>query len=259
MIGEDFLSRYMKDFSDGYILIGGNACALNFEEFSVQFRSTTDLDIVLILESNDTDFYIHLSNYLETNGYQGKVFNGSNSGGSAYRFKLSDELKDGTKPAQIELFSKKPEYFDEVVSKKLHITPIETGFGVSNFSAILVDDDIYDFILNSKIIIKNISTVNMECLLGLKSIAWHANQRLYDEKILKDYGTVIKHPDDMLSIISVLEEDEIAYPKSIFESIEISKQLFAEEKIRQDILSRDPSEFDMSIEFLNRFVKLENK
>lgn len=255
MIGIGFLSDYMRDYSDGYILIGGNACALHFEKLDVQFRETVDLDIVLIIESNDENFYIHLRNYIEENGYKGKVFNGSNPGGSAYRFKLPDDLKGGNKPGQIELFSKKPDYFDAAESEKLHITPIEAGEGVSNFSAILLDDEIYSFILGSKQEIKNVSTVNLECLLGLKSIAWHGNQKLYDKEEIKNYGDVIKHPDDMLSIIAVIDIEEMLCPKIVFDSLEISKKLFSEDRIRQELSARDASEFEGAIEFINEFVK----
>lgn len=80
MEGQTFLSEYMQDYQDDYILIGGNACALQFEAIGATFRATEDLDIVLVTESTKPEFYAHLSDFLETYGYDGKRFNGSNQG-----------------------------------------------------------------------------------------------------------------------------------------------------------------------------------
>lgn len=232
-----FLSEYMNEYKDDYILIGGNGCALNFELAEVEFRATEDLDIVLLTDGQNEQFYDHLYNFLIEHDYRGKVFNGSNAGGSAYRF-TKTKSGDVDLPAQIELFSKKPTYFDENKSIKLHITPIETHDGISNFSAILLDDYVYDFILKSKKEINNISTVNLECLLGLKSIAWHANEILLSQGQSKEIN-VIKHPADMLRISSIIEAMDFYYPEMVFQSLTKSYTEFE----KGDILRRieDPS------------------
>ncbi|MFI8009990.1 hypothetical protein ACIF8R_07305 [Acinetobacter sp. ABJ_C4_1] len=237
MEGIKFLSEYMEQYKNDYILIGGNACALNFELADTQFRATSDLDIVLLTDGQSEEFYNHLNDFLLTNEYIGKVFNGSNSGGSAYRF-MRPENRGTELPAQIELFSKKPEYFDEKKSTKLHITPIETNDGISNFSAILLDDDIYHFITACKIDIDNISTVNLECLLGLKSIAWHANEKLLSQGQAKEIN-VIKHPADILRISSIIEPNDYYYPEIIFNSLKESKIAFEKGEILRRI--NDPS------------------
>lgn len=233
-----FLSEYMNEYKDDYVLIGGNACALNFELAEVEFRATEDLDIVLLIDGQNEEFYEHLSNFLIEHDYKGKVFNnGSNVGGSAYRFIRANSAAIDF-PAQIELFSKKPTYFDETKSKKLHITPIETHDGISNFSAILLDDHVYDFILKSKIEINDISTVTLECLLGLKSIAWHANEVLLSQGQSKEVN-VVKHPADMLRISSIIEAIDFHYPEMIYTSLTESYKEFE----KGDILRRiqDPS------------------
>ncbi|HEY0208802.1 hypothetical protein [Acerihabitans sp.] len=170
MEGEAFLIGYMQQYADDYILIGGNACALNFENIGANFRATVDLDIVLITESTNDQFYGHLWDYIFEHGYEGKVYRGSNAGGSAYRFILPEDNRVPNVPAQIELFSRKPNYFDAALAERPHITPIKTGPGVSNFSAILLDDDVYKFIRSSRIPLKGISTVNLECFSDLSQL-----------------------------------------------------------------------------------------
>lgn len=259
MEGQKFLSEYMQGYEDDYILIGGNACALQFEEIGATFRATEDLDIVLVTESTKPEFYAHLSGFLEKHKYDGKRFNGSNPGGSAYRFTLPVALRGEGLPIQIELFAKKPEYFDEAQSSKMHITPIQTGDGISNFSAILLDDDTYHFILSSRVVVKGITTVNLSCLLGLKSVAWHNNQTLKDagENISED--TIFKHPADMMRIVSILEGGDVRYPSSIYDSLQHSRELLLDEDVRAKIQLNDGMDFELTREYIAEFVKQLNR
>ncbi|MFW8292459.1 hypothetical protein ACOIC7_28170, partial [Klebsiella pneumoniae] len=74
MVDFGFLSDYMRDYQDDYILIGGNACALNFKEEGSSFRATVDLDVVLIIEGDNQKFYEHLRAYLSEHDYIGKTY-----------------------------------------------------------------------------------------------------------------------------------------------------------------------------------------
>lgn len=254
MEGENFLTEYMQKYSEDYILIGGNACVLNFENIGVNFRATVDLDIVLITESTNDQFYEHLWDYIVEHGYEGKVYRGSNAGGSAYRFIQPEDNRVPNVPAQIELFSRKPDYFDAALAKRTHITPIKTGKGVSNFSAILLDDNVYEFIRSSRIPLKGISTVNLECLFGLKSVAWHSNQALFDEKKINDKNTILKHPQDMTSIANVIEDPKITlFPAQIFDSLQHSRELLLNQDVRAE-LQATPASIDITIEYINNFV-----
>ena len=129
MEGSEFLTDHMRSFTDEYILIGGNACALNFRSIGADFRATVDLDIVLITESTNDAFYAHFWEYIREHGYEGKVFRGSNTGGCSYRFTLPEEKRVPELPVQIELFSRKPEYFNSNLSEpgREHITLLEAG------------------------------------------------------------------------------------------------------------------------------------
>lgn len=253
MSGIGFLSDYLSDFKDDYILIGGNACALHFAESQTPFRETVDLDVVLVIETINDKFYKQLSDFLVPNGYEGKVFRGSNPGGAAYRFILPDDKRKPELPTQIELFTRKPDYFNNGMYPDGYITPIETGEAISNFSAIILDDVLYRYILDSKIVVRGVSTVSLPCLLGLKSFAWHSNQELFDEKKIKDYIDVIKHPIDMIRIVSIFDEGEVIYPKKLFDSVQYSKSIFEKGTINEYI----PPELDinLAITFINEFVR----
>ncbi|GIZ28738.1 hypothetical protein TUM12151_20620 [Morganella morganii] len=255
MEGENFLTEYMQQYADDYILIGGNACVLNFENIGASFRATVDLDIVLITESTNDEFYGHLWDYISEHGYEGKVYRGSNTGGSAYRFIQPEDSRVSNVPAQIELFSRKPDYFDTALAKRPHITPIKTGQGISNFSAILLDDEVYEFIKSSRISLKGISTVNLECLFGLKSVAWHSNQALFDDNKIKDKNTIFKHPQDMISIVNVIPEPKTTlFPTQIFGSLLHSKDCLSNPDVRAE-LQAAPSSIDITIDYIDAFAQ----
>lgn len=44
--GLDCFREYFKDFSDQYVLIGGSACDISFDEGGADFRATKDLDMI---------------------------------------------------------------------------------------------------------------------------------------------------------------------------------------------------------------------
>ncbi len=48
--GIDVFQEYYKEYADQYVLIGGAACSISFEEQDISFRATKDLDMVLIID-----------------------------------------------------------------------------------------------------------------------------------------------------------------------------------------------------------------
>lgn len=48
----DFFQKY----TDNYVLIGGTACSILFDEVGENFRATKDLDVVLIVENISKEF-----------------------------------------------------------------------------------------------------------------------------------------------------------------------------------------------------------
>ena len=54
--GLDTFQKYFADYEEQYVLIGGAACDILFEIYVVNFRSTRDLDMVLIIEALTLEF-----------------------------------------------------------------------------------------------------------------------------------------------------------------------------------------------------------
>ena len=73
--GIDKFRDKFKGFEDMYTLIGGAACGLVLNDAGLDFRSTKDLDIVLIIEALDEKFGKAFWEFVEEGGYQARERN----------------------------------------------------------------------------------------------------------------------------------------------------------------------------------------
>lgn len=224
----------MKDFSEDYILIGGNACALLFDSIGAVFRETADLDIVLVIEKWSPEFAAALDQYIVKGGYKGRRFTrGDDTGQShVHRFHINSNNPNFEEiPSQIELFCRLPEGI--TLAAEQHLIPIEAGDGVSNFSAILLDDDYYAYLNNNTITIENIRIPDRKCLTALKASAWINNKELFDQHTLKDIGVVHKHAFDICRLFSIYEDNDFnpsKIPARVFSDIKLASSLFSNKK-----------------------------
>lgn len=63
----DFFQKY----TDNYVLIGGTACSILFDEIGENFRATKDLDVVLIVENISTEFGQAFWEFIKEANYNG--------------------------------------------------------------------------------------------------------------------------------------------------------------------------------------------
>ena len=222
----------MKDFSEDFILIGGNACSLLFDSIEVEFRETADLDVVLVIEKWSNEFSEALDQYISEFGYTGRRFIRGDATGESHvhRFSINSEHpKFNEIPSEIELFSRCPDGID--LKANQHLVPIDAGDGVSNFSAILFDDDYYAYLNANTITIEGVRIPHKKCLTALKASAWVNNKELFQQGILKekDIGTVHKHAFDICRLFAIYDDIDFApseIPTRIFKDIELAKHLF---------------------------------
>ena len=115
--GIEIFQEYFKEYTDQYVLIGGAACSVSFEEQEINFgRTTKDLDIVLIVEARTKEFG---------------------------RF---DKPEDERFPKMIELFSRT----NYMLQEENGLTPIHIDDSVSSLSAILLNDAYYRALLDGR-------------------------------------------------------------------------------------------------------------
>lgn len=160
--GIDKFKEFFENYGNNYVLIGGTACSIIFDEIGLDFRATKDLDIVLIIENLNDDFANRLWEFIKAAGYQ--IEEGKNK--KFYRF---NNPKDRSYPKMIELFSRNNNI--ELVPDA-HLEPIHISDNVSSLSAILLNDDYYNLLLEGKRTIDGYSVLDEKFLIPFKAKAW---------------------------------------------------------------------------------------
>lgn len=116
-------------------------------------------------------------------------------------------LKPQTKgfPLQVELFSRKPDVLE--IAKDTVLTPIPVDEDLSSLSAILMNDEYYNFTMEHSHTLEAIRLANTESLVCLKAKAYldltqrKANSEAIDEKNIR------KHRSDIFRLAATLGED----------------------------------------------------
>ena len=211
--GFELFRDYFKDHTDKYILIGGTACDLVMRGMDRDFRVTKDLDIVLILEALDAEFVNTFWNFIKEGNY--KNIQKSTGKKLFYRFY---EPEDTAFPYMIELFSRRPDVFK--LPDESHVTPIPLEEDVSSLSAILLDNDYYEFINDGKRISEGVSLISGEHLIPLKARAYLDLRKLKDAGGAIDSRDIKKHKNDVFRLYQILSADtDMPLPSSIKEDM----------------------------------------
>ena len=82
--GIEIFKEYFHDYKEQYVLIGGAACDLIFENVDSGFRATKDLDMVLIAEALTPEFGKRFWEFIQDGGYEHRTR--SNGSPQFFRF-----------------------------------------------------------------------------------------------------------------------------------------------------------------------------
>jgi hypothetical protein len=192
---------FFKEFSGNYLLIGGAACDRQLETAGLDFRATKDLDIVLIAEAFSTDFVERFWDFIKEGNYE--IQEKSSGKKIYYRFK---KPVDDSFPWQLELFSRKPEI---TLSENARLTPIPFDENVASLSAILLDDDYYNFTLEYAEIIDDISIASTAALICLKASAHLDLKKRKENGENIDSKDIKKHRNDIIRLAAVLADENV--------------------------------------------------
>lgn len=207
--GLEIFRQHFTDFTDNYIIIGGTACDIIIENVGLTPRATKDIDIILVIEALSPEFVAHFWEFIKQGNYE--VKEKSEDDRKYYRFQ-KPQLEDF--PFQIELFSRIPDLLD--LNEGTHLTPIPVDTEISSLSAILMDDDYYNFTIQHSQLDNGIHLANTEALIGLKAKAFldYKTRKENGEKI--DEKQLRKHKMDIFRLLLLLTpEDNFTIAKSI--------------------------------------------
>ena len=221
--GLDTFKKYFEAFPENYVIIGGTACDVIIEDAGFIPRATKDIDIILIVEALTTDFVKQFWQFIQDGKYERKEK--SEDGRQYYRFMKPE---DTTFPFQVELFSRTPDTID--LEENAHLTPIPVDDDLSSLSAILLDDDYYQFMIEHSVEEDGLHLANTEALICLKAKAFLeiteriANGSPEDKKQLK------KHKADVFRLAVMMKEDALhELPGAIKDQLQSFMNIVAEE------------------------------
>lgn len=200
--GIDKFKEYFAQYEDNYIIIGGTACDMIEENAGQIPRATKDIDIILIVEALSPEFVKRFWEFVRAGDYSTRQRgNGENE---YFRF-----LKPQTKgfPFQVELFARKPDVLQ--IAEDTVLTPIPVNEDLSSLSAILMNEEYYNFTMEHSHTLETIRLANTESLVCLKAKAYldltqrKANGEVIDEKNIR------KHRSDIFRLTTTLGEDTL--------------------------------------------------
>lgn len=193
------IDRFIERFGEhgkAFVIIGGTACAAILEDTGLAFRTTKDIDIMLIAEAVDASFMKSFWDFIEEGQY---LVRKSNAGKKLlYRF---EKPQMDSFPPCLELFSRIPLEGNYAHGHRLRIQ----AEGTSRYlSALLMDDDYYHFAGEDVHLIGNLPIADAIHLIPLKAKAWLDlySRRISGESV--DSHDIEKHRKDILRLYAVI-------------------------------------------------------
>ena len=200
--GIDIFQEYFNEYTDQYVLIGGAACSVSFEEQDINFgRTTKDLDIVLIVEAQTKEFGERFWKFIKDGKYRIRA--------KSNRF---DKPEDERFPKMIELFSRT----NYLLQEENGLTPIHIDDSVSSLSAILLNDAYYQALMDGRENMRGISVLKPEWIIPFKAKAWLDLR----EKKDVDSSDIKKHRNDIIRIVSDMVLQKCILPDEVRKDME---------------------------------------
>ena len=211
--GIESFKNWFKGSEDQYAIIGGTACDILMAEEGLNFRATKDIDLVLIIEAVDAGFGRKFWEYIKYAGYEHR----SKSLGRPQFYRFSHPSSKQY-PAMIELFARKPEAIQ--LPEDAVLTPVPIDEDISSLSAILLDDDYYNFLRQGKVNIDGVTVLDAAYLIPFKAKAWMdmTERKAAGESV--DSKDVRKHRNDVFRLTQLINPTEkITAPTGVCEDI----------------------------------------
>ena len=204
MQGLEKFKEYMSGFRSHYVVIGGLATVLTLEDRNLPARATKDVDMIIICQPEAQQYMKRFWEFIKAGGY--KLWKPDDEEGTHPCFYRFVKPEDRAFPAQIELFSKVPEYVEVPVD--VHIVHIPMEGYTSSFSAIIMDEAYYDFAIEHSEIVGDIRILKSEALIVLKAVAYNENLRRKEAGANVDQRDIDKHKKDVYRLAYVFDGSE---------------------------------------------------
>ena len=212
--GIDSFKEWFKGSEEQYAIIGGTACDILMTEEGLDFRATKDIDLVLIIEAVDADFGKKFWEYVKQAGYE----HCNKSSGVPQFYRFSNPITNQY-PAMIELFTRKLDAIQ--LPEDAVLTPLPMDEDISSLSAILLDEDYYEFLKQGKVTVGEVTVLDASHLIPFKAKAW---MDLTDRKATGEHvdsKNIKKHKNDVFRLTELIDPTvKIAAPPKVYADIQ---------------------------------------
>ena len=213
--GLETFRGHFAGFENQYVLIGGTACDLLFQEQGMTFRATKDLDIILVAEALTLDFGRAFWSFIQNGQYE--VNQRSDGTPIFYRFL---KPKSEAYPAMLELFSRHEHTLENEIASAT-CTRIPLGDEISSLSAILLNDAYYQLLHDGVVQVDGVSILSVPYLILFKAKAWLDLSRRKAEGERVDSKDIKKHRYDVLRLATLLiPASEIVLAEDVYNDIQ---------------------------------------
>lgn len=190
VVGLDVFRQYFADYPDHYVIIGGTACDVVLTGEGLTPRATKDIDIILIIEALNPAFVAQFWRFIQDGAYERR----EESSDERRYYRFANPATAGF-PTQIELFSRKPDVI--LLPPEAHLTPIPVDYDLSSLSAILLNEEYYQYIIGHSTVEDGLRMATTEALIVLKAKAFlEMNERLANG-LHEDSKHIRKHKSDV--------------------------------------------------------------
>lgn len=223
--GIDSFKEWFKESEEQYAIIGGTACDILMAEEGLDFRATKDIDLVLIIEAVDANFGKKFWEYVKQAGYE----HCNKSSGVPQFYRFSHPITNQY-PVMIELFIRKPDAIQ--LPEDATLTPLPMDEDISSLSAILLDEDYYEFLKQGKVTVGGVTVLDAAYLIPFKAKAW---MDLTDRKVTGEHvdsKNIKKHKNDVFRLTELLDPAvKTAVPQGVYADIQEFVQRMKNENV----------------------------
>lgn len=185
-----------EGFEDYYVLIGGTATSIVLEQNGLESRRTPDYDMVLTKNRTD-EFYKVFTQFIHEGEYVPQVMDRDSK---LYRFKTENTEY----PKIIELFCDEPPF---PLKRPGRTIPVHFAEKMS-LSALLLDKEYYQLLLDGKTIIQGYSVLKDKYLIVFKAKAWIDLTERKEQGEHVDSKNIKKHLNDIARLAGAIEDIE---------------------------------------------------
>lgn len=223
--GLEIFKEKFKKFIGNYVIIGGTACKILLESMYIDFRSTKDIDMVLIAENMTNVFKEAIIEFV----YEGKYEIWKDEYNKCHYFRFQKPKNDDF-PYMIELLS-----INDSINFNKRYTPLFIkDEKIKSLSAIIIDEDYYNLIVMNKIILNDLSIANSKVLALLKMKAY-IDIFIRKKNDLNVFENPKKHQNDVYRLVEIFNNEKMIVVDSIKQDI---KKFLELNSLNDDILKQ---------------------